>query len=62
MDVRDQAWQLAESGRYEDAGAVIFALFKLGYGRAPTTFGLVDRMRLTQLCRASSRRNRMAER
>lgn len=58
MDLRGRARQLAESGEYEDARAVIFALFKLGYARAPSAFGLVDRMRLTQVCRTSSRRNR----
>jgi hypothetical protein len=58
MELRDRARQLAETGDFEDAQAVIFALFKLGYGRAPHTFGLIDRMRLTQLCRSNSRRAR----
>jgi hypothetical protein len=58
MDLRNRARMLAETGEYEDAQAVIFALFKLGYGRAPHTFGLFDRMRLTQLCRTNARRSR----
>ena len=58
MDLRDRARLLAESGDYADAHAVIFALFKLGYARAPDTFGLLDRFRLDRLCRASLRRNR----
>jgi hypothetical protein len=58
MELRDRARMLAETGEYEDARAVIFALFKLGYGRAPRTFGLIDRMRLTQLCRSTSKRSR----
>lgn len=58
MDLRDRARLLAETGDYEDARAVIFALFKLGYGKAPKTFGLFDRMRLSHVCRANIRRKR----
>jgi len=62
MDVRDRARQLAESGQYEDARAVIFALFKLGYARAPKAFGLIARIRLSHACRASCRRARESRR
>ncbi|PZU09724.1 MAG: hypothetical protein DI605_08745 [Sphingomonas sp.] len=58
MNLRDHARQMAETGEYEDARAVIFALFKLGYSRAPGSFNLIDRMRLTHVCKSSSRRKR----
>jgi hypothetical protein len=58
MDLRTRALQLAESGDYADSRAVIFALFKLGYARAPSSFGLLERLKLNQVCRASTRRRR----
>ncbi|MDO6415505.1 hypothetical protein Q4F19_14020 [Sphingomonas sp. BIUV-7] len=58
MELRDRARRLAESGDYADSHAVIFALFKLGYGRAPRAFGFLERFRLNQICRASTRRSR----
>jgi hypothetical protein len=60
MNVRDRARLLADSGQYEDARAVIFALFKLGYARAPKAFGFLARMRLSHACRVSCRRARQS--